>query len=990
MRTPFLIAAHLTFSLLHQAQAAPPFPAWQHAGQLHIITTPDGAALPAAASVENFPLLVRLHRDFFDFAQAQPAGGDLRFSSSNGTPLAHQIEHWDANAGTASIWLRIPRIRGNTVDPLTIHWGNPDAASGSDGDTVFNGSNGFVSVWHLGDDVKDEVGTLPSDDTGTTKTAGMIGTARHFPGKKGVFCGDKIPGYPSGASSHSTSAWFRTQTPNSTIIGWGNEGGGRGSKVRMQLRSPPHIHIDSDFSDVAGNSNLPMNQWVHVTHTYGNGVGKIYINGQLDGTNNPTLDIKTPSRLWLGGWYHNYDFIGDIDEVRISKVARSAAWVHLGYENQKPFQTLVGPIVQSGNAFSVSHTDLTIPEGESATLTAAAAGAIKLYWTLDRDNRQTVVATDRLSYNFDAGRVAATQQATLQFKAVYPDRTESKNITLTVTEKIPEPEFTLHAPKTWDGRTPVEITTEVSRGNTGLHYQWNVTPIAVIKQTKPGKLILTRAQNSGPLTVTATVHNGGKPTTHSVTIAVKEPPQDPWVTRRPDADEQPEDGQFYARNANGHGTLFYTGTLAAPTTSLVLKLYSDTGLVSTSSTSPAADLTYSLSAQLKPGLTRYHTELISVTDGQETTLHTAKNLVCGDAYIITGQSNAVATDWGEGDPTYHSPWIRSFGSASGSPGEFRLWGEATHRNRDREKLQVGYWAMQLGRRLVENHNVPIFLINGAAGGTRIDQHQRNHADPEDRTTIYGRLLWRLRQAKLTHGIRGVLWHQGENDQGAAGPTGGYGWETYRHYFIDLAAAWKQDYPNIQHYYAFQIWPKACSMGHDGSDNRLREVQRNLPTAFSNLHIMSTLGIDPPGGCHYPAAGYSQFVHLIAPLIERDHYNVKPATSITPPNLQHAHLSTDRRNLVLGFDQPVIWDNRLASQFFLDGEIAELDSAAVTGNSLTLKLATPSSAKTLTYLDSKAWKPDNVLRGTNGIAALTFCEVPILSSPSLPSRAKGHR
>ena len=35
--------------------------------------------------------------------------------------------------------------------------------------------------------------------------------------------------------------------------------------------------------------------------------------------------------------------------------------------------------------------------------------------------------------------------------------------------------------------------------------------------------------------------------------------------------------------------------------------------------------------------------------------------------------------------------------------------------------------------------------------------------------------------------------------------------------------------------------------------------------------MSTLGIKPPGGCHYPAAGYAEFARLICPLIERDHY-----------------------------------------------------------------------------------------------------------------------
>ena len=33
---------------------------------------------------------------------------------------------------------------------------------------MFNESNGYLSVWHMNDPVKDEVGTLTSDDTGTT------------------------------------------------------------------------------------------------------------------------------------------------------------------------------------------------------------------------------------------------------------------------------------------------------------------------------------------------------------------------------------------------------------------------------------------------------------------------------------------------------------------------------------------------------------------------------------------------------------------------------------------------------------------------------------------------------------------------------------------------------------------------------------------------------------------------------------------------------
>ena len=291
--------------------------------------------------------------------------------------------------------------------------------------------------------------------------------------------------------------------------------------------------------------------------------------------------------------------------------------------------------------------------------------------------------------------------------------------------------------------------------------------------------------------------------------------------------------------------------------------------------------------------------------------------------------------------------------------------------------------MELARRLVEGQKIPIFIINGAVGGTRIDQHLRNEANHEDPETIYGRLLTRIKGARLTHGIRGVLWHQGESDQGADGPDGGFGWETYRKYFIDLAASWKMDYPNIQHYYIFQIWPKSCSMGVNGSDNVLREVERTLPSAFSNMGIMSTLSIKPPGPAHYPAAGYAEMARLICPLVERDNYGKVFAASITPPDLKKAYYTSDKKEeIVLEFDQPMAWNNSLASQFYLDGEKGKVASGAVSGKVITLKLKETSAAQKLTYLDSASWSVDNLLYGENGIAALTFCDVPLL--PQEPS------
>jgi Domain of unknown function (DUF2341) len=196
---------------------------WSHSGSLYILTTPEGANLPTTASEEGFPVLVRLNKDFFDFKQAKGKGDDVRFTSINGAPLAYQMEAWDAAAGTATFWVRIPTIKGNARQEIKMLWGKADATSESSGAAVFNEANGFVSVLHMSDQVnpaQDEVGLLTPVNNGTTACSGMIGQARRFAKGQHINCGDKITKFPSGAEPRSASAWFRTDTPGN-VLGWG-------------------------------------------------------------------------------------------------------------------------------------------------------------------------------------------------------------------------------------------------------------------------------------------------------------------------------------------------------------------------------------------------------------------------------------------------------------------------------------------------------------------------------------------------------------------------------------------------------------------------------------------------------------------------------------------------------------------------------------------------------------------------------------------------
>lgn len=986
MKSELLVLPIVAALILSAATASAQHADWQHSGSLYILTTPEGANLPDTLREHDFPLLIRLHKDWFDFSQAKAHGDDVRFTTVTGESLPYQIEHWDAVAGEASIWIRIPVLEGNTRQGIRMYWGNADASRVSAGAAVFSKANGYLSVWHMNDSVDDAVGTLEPIDTGTSATNGIIGGARHFPGGKGIYCGDQINSYPSESDPHTTEAWFRPRQTNNIVIGWGKEY--RQGKTVMSYRSPPHVRIDAYFSDgnVTGTTPIPIDQWVHVVHTYQQGDSRLYVNGVLDSVRESRatrLSIKRPARLWIGGWYNNYKYVGDIDETRVSNVVRSANWIRLEYENQKSLQTLVGSIVQSGTEFSVSDTNVTVLEGKSVTISAKAESAQKIYWILNEGNRESIVAVDRLRFTFDAGRVVGDQSAILQVKAVYSGEVRTIDVPITIKEQIPEPIFTLQAPTHWDGRQTIEVVPQIvnlkelqASGAGELSYHWDVSGLATIKEvTAAGTLLLQRSQNSGKLTVKATISNGGAEVSAMTEIVVQEPAADAWVDRSPDKNEKPVDNQFYARDDQNEGTLHYNGMLSDAADSVFLKVYADDKPFNTQSQKLTADRNYAFAVKLKPGLVKYRIEFGNTTGGRETVLRKVGNIVCGDAYIIEGQSNALATDTREQSPPVTNDWIRSYGKSTKAGTDENLWCNPVWKARKGEKAELGYWGMELAKRLVKSQNVPICIINGAAGGTRIDQHQRNQNDPTDLSTIYGRLLWRVRQARLTHGIRAVLWHQGESDQGAAGPDGGYGWETYQKYFVEMSASWKRDFPNVRRYYVFQIWPNACSMG-SGNGDMLREVQRRLPPLYSNMDIMSTLGITPPGGCHYPLEGWAEFARLIQPLIERDFYGKQVNDFITPPNLQQAsYTSAKQDEIELVFDQPVRWTDSLTDQFYLDGQKGIVVSGAVSGNVVTLKLKEP-AAGTISYLKEMSWNPMKLLKGSNGIAALTFCNVPI--------------
>lgn len=656
MKTVLAVSA-IVLGLLQTASAQNQYSNWLYSGSIYILTSPAGANLPGSASENNFPLLVRLNTDFFNFSQAKSDGSDVRFTTGAGTNLSYQIDEWNSAGGTASIWVLVPTIKGNTNQQIIMYWGKSDATSASSGPAVFSSTNGYVSVLHMTDPTKDAVGTLVPVNSGTTAGTGMIGPARHFVSGQGINCGTSITTLPTGANSNSSAVWFRADGANSTLVGWGIEQGQ--GKVVMQLVSPPHIRMDCYFSgaDVTGGSTLAQSQWYHVVHTYKNGEARLYVNGVQDGitTGGTALNIPTPSRMYIGGWWGSYNFAGDVDEVRISKVTRSANWVKMEYEDQKALQTMTGILVPPGSTFSVSPAAVTMNEGTTTNVTAQAGGAQKVYWISKSGGKETIISVDRLSCTVAAGRVTGDQSFALQFKGVYPTGIQTNDIPINITEYLPDPAFTLTASTNlWDGRQTMTVTANVTnlsalqaKGVANLTYAWSVAGVAVTKTIANPTLTLLRSQGSGPMTVTLVMNNGGALITNTVVVTVQEPATDAWVVRTPGSTEKAVNNQFYARDDTGYGTIYYNGTGVGSPDHVFLKVFTNgpTGdVLYTNLTQVPSGGAYAFSVRIPSGLVKYSVQCGSVTGTTTNSLGTATNLVCGDAYIIEGQSNAVATD----------------------------------------------------------------------------------------------------------------------------------------------------------------------------------------------------------------------------------------------------------------------------------------------------------------------------------------------------------
>ncbi len=336
------------------------------------------------ANLTGFPVLINLATDAELAASAQIDGDDILFTLSDEiTKIPHEIEFFDPGTGELVAWVNVPSVSASVDTDIYMYYDNATVGSQQDVLNVWDAN--YVQVLHLKeapngalDELNDSTG---SGNHGQTFSMGagnsvdaQIGKGLNFVRADAL---DQVRVYDSasldGTADEGTLeywAYFVAAPPPSTyyliMVHSLRFSGSRG--MEHAWRDDDNFFMYANTGDPGGETwsgtslhGFVAGRWHHVVWRWQRVPGQdhdLFTDGIsrafdiADNSANWTVDA-TMDDWYYGGTADRNDrwFDGRMDEVRVSNIMRSDAWISTEHNNQSDpdnFYTL-GP----ENSFSL-------------------------------------------------------------------------------------------------------------------------------------------------------------------------------------------------------------------------------------------------------------------------------------------------------------------------------------------------------------------------------------------------------------------------------------------------------------------------------------------------------------------------------------------------------------------------------------------------------------------------------------------------------------
>ena len=326
------------------------------------------------SDLTDFPYLVSVTDSDLTKA-AESDGSDIVFIASDGTTeLAYEMEKFDQSTGEIIAWIKIPTVSGSENTDIYMYY---KGTSTSDSSSVWD--DNYKLVYHLNQTASGTVGEFTDvSGNGNDGIAGGTGLITQTAGRQTtqveakIGYGQSFDGPTQTANNNQGSGdyiWVNEvqswPTGDSTVEFWTKINSGqsglneknffnycvagsaeskenqyefvRGDKMKMKMRN--QFYVSSQES-------AATSSWIHIMAVYEiGGTSILYKNGEVVKSQNNSFGhtIIGGGSFALGGDIDhsskkckivNNEFIGDMDEFRISNMLRSADWAAASYCNQ--------------------------------------------------------------------------------------------------------------------------------------------------------------------------------------------------------------------------------------------------------------------------------------------------------------------------------------------------------------------------------------------------------------------------------------------------------------------------------------------------------------------------------------------------------------------------------------------------------------------------------------------------------------------------------
>jgi biopolymer transport protein ExbB len=342
-----LVAMCVLFQLVAMgaAQAAWWNGDWKYRIKIDADAGPKGANIGEA--IGRTQVLVRLLANNFKFDTAKQDGGDIRFvSGDDRTPLHYHIEKFDGLVDeVALIWVDVPDLAPGATTSFYMYWGNDKANDASDAHGTYDGDQ--LLVWHFAEEglAKDSTAFNNSALTpGKRDQTAIIGFGTLLDGTNPIKLAPNPTLNMAAGQAFTWQVWLKPKPANQTALVYDQRDAAGANDLQVDLDSGvPSVSVTSAAGTAKAAATAPLvaDSWHLLSVTADSTKITLFVDGAKAGEAAGAMPAITGGGV-LGGVAGTLPagaaapayFIGEMDELQISKAARPAGEIAVADHDQ--------------------------------------------------------------------------------------------------------------------------------------------------------------------------------------------------------------------------------------------------------------------------------------------------------------------------------------------------------------------------------------------------------------------------------------------------------------------------------------------------------------------------------------------------------------------------------------------------------------------------------------------------------------------------------